>query len=147
MHDVISYSQGSRTSPLEVRKCVAKKTLVPFFPRLELLLKDQAFIGLATTTKFNSILRTDLFSATKFSLSIAGDAGRAAALYRHAIDIDTCAEPIYRRLMRCCRRTGGVSDVADVYRLCCDALKAAGIARPSPETETLYRSLAVPGLR
>ena len=81
------------------------------------------------------------------TLEASGDAGRAAALYRHAIDIDPCAEPIYRRLMRCCRRTGGVSGVADVYRLCCDALKAAGIARPSPETETLYRSLAVPGLR
>jgi DNA-binding SARP family transcriptional activator len=75
------------------------------------------------------------------ALSDQGDTEGAAALYRHALDIDSCAEPIYQRLMRCHERAGRHGEVAEVYRLCCDALKAAGRAGPSPETETLYRSL------
>ena len=81
------------------------------------------------------------------TLEALGDAEGAVALYRHALDIDNCAESIYRRLMRCYQRTGSGFNIAEVYRLCCDALKAAGIARPSAETEALYRSLASPGLR
>lgn len=76
-----------------------------------------------------------------------GNMERAMALYRHALDIDNCAEPIYRRVMRCYQKTGRVSDMAEVYRLCCDALTAAGVARPSAETETLYRSIAPADLR
>ena len=76
-----------------------------------------------------------------------GDLERAAALYRHALDIDNCAEPIYRRLMRRCQKSGAISEVDEIYRRCCDALKAAGVARPSLETETLYRSIAAASLR
>jgi DNA-binding SARP family transcriptional activator len=69
-----------------------------------------------------------------------GDTESAVALYRHAIEIDSCTEPIYQRLMRCYQQAGRPGEVAEVYRLCCDALKAVGLPGPSTETEALYRS-------
>ena len=76
-----------------------------------------------------------------------GERERALVLYRHALEVDNCAESIYRRLMRCCQKGGNVSEAAEVYRRCCEALKAAGGARPAPETETLYRSITAADLR
>ena len=75
------------------------------------------------------------------ALDEQGDSEGAAALYRHALEIDSYAEPVYQRLMRCHERAGRHGEVAEVYRLCCDALKATGLPGPSAETETLYRSL------
>jgi DNA-binding SARP family transcriptional activator len=69
------------------------------------------------------------------------DSEGAAALYRHALEIDGCAEPVCQRLMRCYDRAGRAADIAEVYRLCCDALKAVGRPGLSAETEALYRSL------
>jgi pentatricopeptide repeat protein len=87
---------------------------------------------LATVSKLGAVLED------------CGEGHAAEALYRHAIDIDACAEPIYRCLMRCYRRAGRVADAVEIYRLCCGSLEAAGIARPSAETEMLYRDLASP---
>lgn len=75
------------------------------------------------------------------ALDDLGDTDGAAALYRHALEIDSCAEPLYQRLMRCYERAGRAAEVAEVYRLCCDALRAAGRPGPSVETEMQYRSL------
>ena len=70
-----------------------------------------------------------------------GDTENAAALYRHALEIDSCAELVYQHLMRCYQRANRPAEVANVYRRCCDSLKAAGCPGPSVETETLFRSL------
>lgn len=75
------------------------------------------------------------------ALGSVGDAECCAALYRHALEIDSCSEPLYRRLMQCSERAGNIGDACEVYRQCCEALRAAGIHGPSPETEALYRSL------
>jgi DNA-binding SARP family transcriptional activator len=75
------------------------------------------------------------------ALDDLGDPEGAIALYQHALEIDGCAEPIYQRLMRCYEHAGRLTDVVEVYRLCCDALKAAGHPGSSAETEALYRSL------
>ena len=70
-----------------------------------------------------------------------GDAERAAALYRHAIEIDSCAETLYRRLMQCCEQAGSTAEAGEVYRRCCEALQAAGIDGPTAETKAVYHSL------
>jgi LuxR family maltose regulon positive regulatory protein len=75
------------------------------------------------------------------TLEDGGDSERSAALYRHAIEIDSCAEPLYRRLMQCYKQAGSIGDAREVYRRCCEALSAAGIHGPSPETKALYQSL------
>ena len=74
-------------------------------------------------------------------LDAQGDTESATALYRYAIDIDSCAEPIYQLLMRCNERAARPTSIEEVYGRCCDALKAAGRPGPSAETEALYRSL------
>jgi len=83
-------------------------------------------------------------SALGATLEQQGEVEGAAALYRHAIDIDGQAEPIYRRLMSCYRKAGRDADAAEVYRQCCAALEAAGIARPSAESEALHHAIAAP---
>jgi DNA-binding SARP family transcriptional activator len=70
-----------------------------------------------------------------------GEVEAALTLYQHAIDVDPCAEPVYRRLMACHSRAGREQDAVQLYRLCCDSLKAAGIAGPASETDSLYRDL------
>jgi ATP/maltotriose-dependent transcriptional regulator MalT/DNA-binding SARP family transcriptional activator len=78
------------------------------------------------------------------TLESLGEFDELVALYRHAIDIDDLAEPVYRRLMSCYLKEGRVADATEVYRLCCAALAAAGVARPSAETEALYQAVAAP---
>ena len=73
-----------------------------------------------------------------------GEIESAVGLYRHAIDVDACAEPIYRRLMRCYQDSGRADDAVQIYRMCCNGLETAGKGRPSAETEMLYRSLTSP---
>lgn len=75
------------------------------------------------------------------SLEDLGDMEGAGALYRHALEIDGCAEPVCQCLMRCLERSGKPTELDDAFRLCCNALKAAGRSGPSIETEALYRSL------
>jgi ATP/maltotriose-dependent transcriptional regulator MalT/DNA-binding SARP family transcriptional activator len=69
-----------------------------------------------------------------------GELDAAAALYRHAIEVDALAEPVYRRLMGCYAKTGQGAAATEVYRMCCAALSAAGVARPTAETDRLYQT-------
>ncbi len=70
-----------------------------------------------------------------------GDTDSAVELYLHAIDVDPKAEPMYRRLMDCYRKRERLADAADAYRRCCAALQAETAAKPSAETEALYRAI------
>ena len=84
-------------------------------------------------------------------LRCVADAGRywerherwqeAIACYERGIEIDTLAEDLYRRLMRCHLAQNQPADAARVYRRCREMLSVQlGIA-PSGETEALFQSL------
>ena len=84
-------------------------------------------------------------------LRCVADAGRywerherwpeAIALYERGIEIDTLAEDLYRRLMRCLLAQEQPAEAARVYRRCREMLSVQlGIA-PSGETEALFQSI------
>ncbi|MEO8751150.1 MAG: BTAD domain-containing putative transcriptional regulator [Casimicrobiaceae bacterium] len=86
----------------------------------------------------------------RFVRSLA-DAGRywerherwpeAIALYERGIEVDTLAEDLYRRSMRCHLAHDQPAEAARVYRRCREMLSVQlGIA-PSAETETLFQSI------
>jgi DNA-binding SARP family transcriptional activator len=65
----------------------------------------------------------------------------AIALYERGIEVDTLAEDLYRRLMRCQLARGQPAEAARVYRRCREMLSVQlGIA-PSAETEALFQSI------
>jgi DNA-binding SARP family transcriptional activator len=70
-----------------------------------------------------------------------GEWAKASELYQRALDIDPLAEEIYRRLMICQKETGERTDALTTYQRCRQQLDAALGARPSAETERLYKSL------
>ena len=87
---------------------------------------------------------------SRFLRSLA-DAGRhwerrerwsdAIELYERGIEIDTLAEDLYRKLMRCHLARGQPAEAARVYRRCREMLSVQlGIAASS-ETEALFKSI------
>jgi len=74
-------------------------------------------------------------------LEHAGDWSGAAALYQRGLELDTLAEPLYRRLMVCHQRRGDRAEAMNVYRRCRDSLSIVLGTRPSTETENLYQAL------
>ena len=65
----------------------------------------------------------------------------AIELYERGIEVDTLAEDLYRKLMRCHLAQGQPADAARVYRRCREMLSVQlGIA-PSSETEALFKSI------
>ena len=66
---------------------------------------------------------------------------KAADCYATALRVDPCAEDASRRLMIACHRLGRASEVEAAYRHCHEALAARLGVTPSPETQTLLRSL------
>ena len=65
----------------------------------------------------------------------------AIALYERGIEVDTIAEDLYRRLMRCHLARGQPAEAARVYRRCREMLSVQlGIA-PAAETEALFQSI------
>jgi len=70
-----------------------------------------------------------------------GDTVRAISLYERAVEEDSLAEDLYRRLMRAHLARGEPALAARVYRRCRDMLSVQlGIA-PSADTEALFRSI------
>lgn len=70
-----------------------------------------------------------------------GDGARAIELYERALEEDSLAEDLYRRLMRAHLSRGEPALAARVYRRCRDMLSVQlGIA-PSADTEALFRSI------
>lgn len=71
----------------------------------------------------------------------AGEFGRAADIYRRALDTDAASEPLWRSLMRCLAAAGEPAEAIRVYQRCRSQLATAlGIA-PSSETEALRRRI------
>ena len=87
---------------------------------------------------------------SRFLRSLA-DAGRhwerrgrwseAIELYGRGIEVDTLAEDLYRKLMRCHLGQGNAADAARVYRRCREMLSIQLGIVPSPDTEALFRSI------
>jgi ATP/maltotriose-dependent transcriptional regulator MalT/DNA-binding SARP family transcriptional activator len=65
----------------------------------------------------------------------------AVNIYERALEIDSLAEDIYRRLMRCHVRAGQPAEALRVYSRCRELLSLVLGVAPSAETETLFQSL------
>ena len=70
-----------------------------------------------------------------------GDWPRAIALYERALDEDSLAEELYRRLMHCHLERGEPAEAARVYRRCREMLSIQLGIPPSAETEALFKSI------
>lgn len=71
------------------------------------------------------------------SLELAGQWDAACEMYAHAIEIDSLAEVLYRRLMLCLLQRGEFAEVVRVYRRCRDLLSIVLGVKPSLETEVI----------
>ena len=72
-------------------------------------------------------------------LEIEGRMDGAVDLCLQALELDPLNELFYRRLMGCYLKRGEASAVARIYGNCRDALATGLSARPSDETDHLYR--------
>ena len=63
-------------------------------------------------------------------------------LYRRALEVDNLQEESYRRLMLCLHELGESAEAKKVYRRCTELLSIVLGTRPSPETVSVFRSLA-----
>ena len=70
-----------------------------------------------------------------------GEWQKAADYYATALRVDPCAEDASRRLMIACHHLGRAAEVEAAYRRCREALAARLGVTPSPETQSLLRSL------
>ena len=66
----------------------------------------------------------------------------ARALYEQAVDVESLAEELYRRLMLCLFAQGRGAEAMEVYRRCRRQLSIVLGIPPAAATEALYRSLA-----
>jgi len=69
-----------------------------------------------------------------------GDTDAAVDLYRHALEVDGCAEPVCQRLMRCLAQAGKHAEAEEAHRFCRDAIEAAGLGGSVPGAESRYGS-------
>ncbi len=65
----------------------------------------------------------------------------AGQMYEQAIEIDSLAEIVYRRLMVCLLNRGEFAEALRVYRRCCDLLSIVLGVKPSFETEAIRQRL------
>ncbi len=70
----------------------------------------------------------------------------AVAIYERGLEHDGLAEALYRRLMLCHLQRSDHAATVQTYRRCYDLLSVMLGVRPSPATETVYRSLPRPDL-
>ena len=69
-----------------------------------------------------------------------GDTDAAVDLYRHALEVDGCAETVCQRLMRCLAQAGKHAEAEEAHRFCRDAIEAAGLGGSVPGAESRYGS-------
>jgi len=74
-------------------------------------------------------------------LQSAGRLHDAAALYERTLELDNLAEDLYRQLIVCQRELGERAAALRTYRRCKELLSVVLGAKPSPETESVRRSL------
>jgi DNA-binding SARP family transcriptional activator len=65
----------------------------------------------------------------------------AIDLYERAIEVQPCAEPLYRQLMSCLAATGAHAEAREVYQRCRSMLGAMSGTTPSRDTEDVLASL------
>lgn len=74
-------------------------------------------------------------------LQSAGRLHDAAALYERTLELDNLAEDLYRQLIVCQRELGERAAALRTYRRCKELLSVVLGTKPSPETESVRRSL------
>lgn len=65
----------------------------------------------------------------------------AIDLYERAVEVQPCAEPLYRQLMGCLAATGAHAEAREVYQRCRSMLGAVSGTTPSRDTEDVLASL------
>jgi len=72
---------------------------------------------------------------------VHGEWHQASTLYQQALDVDSVAEDLYRRLMCCQLRSGERAEAMHTYRRCYEELASGLGVAPSAETERLHQTL------
>ncbi len=70
-----------------------------------------------------------------------GHFDHAVNWYEKSLEIDDVSEPIYQNLMKCYGTMGRTAEAVSLYQRCRRTLKTVLRIDPSPETESLYKSL------
>jgi LuxR family transcriptional regulator, maltose regulon positive regulatory protein len=107
-----------------------------------------AFLGSEDPQRWSLVARDRWQNRFRRSLADAGrfweqrdDWPRAIALYERALEEDSLAEELYRRLMRGHLARGEPAEAARVYRRCRDMLSVQLGIPPSADTEALFKSI------
>jgi DNA-binding SARP family transcriptional activator len=96
--------------------------------------------SLAARDRWQNRFRRSLAGAGRY-WEQSGDWPRAIALYERALEEDSLAENLYRRLMRGHLARGEPAEAARVYRRCRDMLSVQLGIPPSADTEALFKSI------
>jgi DNA-binding SARP family transcriptional activator len=96
--------------------------------------------SLAARDRWQNRFRRSLADAGRY-WEQRGEWPRAIALYERALEEDSLAEDLYRRLMRGHLARGEPADAARVYRRCRDMLSVQLGIPPSADTEALFKSI------
>ncbi|MFO1313012.1 MAG: BTAD domain-containing putative transcriptional regulator [Burkholderiales bacterium] len=102
--------------------------------------EDPARWSLAARDRWQNRFRRSLADAGHF-WEQRHDWSRAIALYERALEEDSLAEGLYRRLMRGYLARGETAEAARVYRRCRDMLSVQLGIPPSAETEAVFKSI------
>ena len=95
--------------------------------------------SLAARDRWQNRFRRSLADAGRY-WEQHGEWSRAIALYERALEEDSLAEDLYRRLMRGYLARGEPAEAARVYRRCREMLSVQLGIPPSADTETLFKS-------
>jgi DNA-binding SARP family transcriptional activator len=96
--------------------------------------------SLSARDRWQNRFRRSLADAGRYWEARA-DWPRAIALYERALEEDSLAEELYRRLMRGHLARGEPAEAARVYRRCRDMLSVQLGIPPSADTEALFKSI------
>jgi two-component SAPR family response regulator len=71
----------------------------------------------------------------------SGQYKKAVECYQKALEVDDLAEEVYQRIMKCYQKLGLRAEALAAYKRCCRSIKQVFGVGPSPETETIYKSI------
>jgi ATP/maltotriose-dependent transcriptional regulator MalT/DNA-binding SARP family transcriptional activator len=122
------------------RLAAAARSLVDAYPGHFLAGdEDQAWLLAMRDRLRSKLVRSALALGRR--LQAAGRPHDAVAIYQRALELDNLAEDLYRQLMVCLRDQGERAAALQVYRRCRELLSVVLGMKPSPETESVRRSL------
>ncbi len=102
--------------------------------------EDSQAWSLAPRNRWQNRFRRSLTDAGRY-LEEREEWHRAITLYERALDEDSFAEDLYRRLMRAHVALGDSAEATLVYRRCCEMLGAQFGIPPSRETDQVFQSI------